>query len=103
MALTQGGFQAYDFNRMVVLFTMMNDKTEVPCAISTDAMDRLEGSTRITPEPPRLQVQTRGFVMGDPGYESGAGTARFIGAKVTHVPLRKDYSHDVEAMIKAEK
>ena len=50
MALTQGGFQAYDFNRMVVLFTMMNDKTEVPCAISTDAMDRLEGSTRITPE-----------------------------------------------------
>ena len=50
MALTQGGFQAYDFNRMVVLFTMMNDKTEVPCAISTDAMDRLEGATRITPE-----------------------------------------------------
>jgi hypothetical protein len=50
MALTQGGFQAYDFNRMVVLFTMMNDKTEVPCAISTDAMDRLEGTTRITPE-----------------------------------------------------
>jgi Protein of unknown function (DUF1488) len=50
MALTQGGFQAYDFNRMVVLFTMMNDKAEVPCAISTDAMDRLEGTTRITPE-----------------------------------------------------
>jgi Protein of unknown function (DUF1488) len=50
MALTQGGFRAYDFNRMVVLFTMMNDKTEVPCAISTDAMDRIEGSTRITPE-----------------------------------------------------
>ena len=40
MALTQGGFQAYDFNRMVVLFTMMNDKTEVSCAISTDAIDR---------------------------------------------------------------
>jgi histidinol-phosphate aminotransferase len=45
---------------------------------------------------------TRGFVMGDPGYESGAGTARFIGAKVTHVPLRKDYSHDVVAMAKAD-
>ena len=44
----------------------------------------------------------RGFVMADPGYESGAGTARFIGAKVTHVPLRKDYSHDVEAMVKAD-
>ena len=45
---------------------------------------------------------TRGFVMADPGYESGGGTARFIGAKVTHVPLRKDYSHDVEAMVKAD-
>ena len=50
MALTQGHFQAYDFNRMVVLFTMMNDKIEVPCAISTDAMDRIEGSTRTTPD-----------------------------------------------------
>ena len=45
---------------------------------------------------------TRGLVMGDPGYESGAGTARFIGAKVTHVPLRKDYSHDVAAMTKTD-
>ena len=54
MALTQGGFQAYDFNRMVVLFTMMNDKTEVPCAISTDAMDQLEGSSR-TPAAQREQ------------------------------------------------
>ena len=45
---------------------------------------------------------SRGFVMADPGYESGAGTARFIGAKVTHVPLRKDYSHDVVAMTKAD-
>jgi len=46
MALTQGHFQAYDFNRMVVLLTMMNGKVEVPCAISTDAMDDLEGSSR---------------------------------------------------------
>jgi hypothetical protein len=49
MALTQGHFQAYDFNRMVVLFTMMDDEVEVPCAVSTDAMDRIEGSTRTTP------------------------------------------------------
>jgi histidinol-phosphate aminotransferase len=39
-------------------------------------------------------------VMGNPGYGSGAG--RFIGAKTIQVPLRKDYSHDVEAMIKAD-
>jgi len=45
---------------------------------------------------------TRGFVMADPGYEAGSGTAKFIGANVTHVPLRKDYAHDVEAMVKAD-
>jgi histidinol-phosphate aminotransferase len=43
---------------------------------------------------------TRPWVMGSPGYGSGAG--RFIGNKVIQVPLRKDYSHDVEAMIKAD-
>jgi len=45
---------------------------------------------------------TRPFVMADPGYESGAGTARFIGAKAIHVPLRPDFSHDVQAMVKAD-
>ena len=43
---------------------------------------------------------TRSWVMGSPGY--GAGAGRFVGSKVNHVPLRKDYSHDVEAMIKAD-
>lgn len=40
----------------------------------------------------------RPWVMGDPGY--GAGN-RWVGAKVIQVPLRKDYTHDVEAMVKA--
>ena len=44
---------------------------------------------------------TRSYVMGDPGYMAGAGTAEFIGAKVHKIPLRKDYSHDVQAMLKA--
>jgi histidinol-phosphate aminotransferase len=43
---------------------------------------------------------TRPWVMGSPGY--GAGGAKFIGNKVVGVPLRKDFSHDVEAMIKAD-
>ena len=54
MALTQGSFQEYDFNRMVVLFTMKNDEVNVACAISTDAMDQLEGSSR-TPASQREQ------------------------------------------------
>jgi len=45
---------------------------------------------------------TRPYVMADPGYEAGAGSAQFIGAKVIRVPLRKDHSHDVEAMVKAD-
>ena len=49
MALTQGSFQEYDFNRMVVLFTMKNDAANVACAISTDAMDQIEGSSRTSP------------------------------------------------------
>lgn len=50
MALTRGEFRSYEFNRMVVLFSMMDDQTEVPCAISTAALDDLEKSTRIAPE-----------------------------------------------------
>jgi protein-tyrosine-phosphatase len=49
MALTPGDFKEYDFNRMVVVFTMKNDEANVACAISTDAMDQLEGSSRTPP------------------------------------------------------
>jgi hypothetical protein len=50
MPLTQGDYGEYDFNRMVVVFTMKNDQATVACAISTDAMDQLEGTSRIQPE-----------------------------------------------------
>ena len=49
MALTRGDFGEYDFNRMVVVFTMKNDEANIACAISTDAMDQLEGSSRTQP------------------------------------------------------
>jgi histidinol-phosphate aminotransferase len=49
---------------------------------------------------PAFTSPTRSWVMGSPGYGSGAG--RFVGNKVHKVPLRKDYTHDVEAMIKAD-
>lgn len=44
----------------------------------------------------------RGFVMADPGYEAGQRAAAFVGAKVTRVPLTKNYAHDVKAMAKAD-
>ena len=43
---------------------------------------------------------TRSWTMADPGY--GGGAPAFIGSKVTKVPLRADYSHDAEAMLKAD-
>jgi len=43
---------------------------------------------------------THSWTMGDPGY--GAGAPAFIGSKLVKVPLRADFSHDVEAMIKAD-
>lgn len=49
MAVTQGSFRSYDFNRMVVLFTMMSEQKEVSCAISTEAMDFIEGTKSIKP------------------------------------------------------
>jgi Protein of unknown function (DUF1488) len=48
MALTQGAYQEYDFNRMVVLFTMMNGDAEVRCAVSTGALDDLDRPFKAT-------------------------------------------------------
>ena len=44
----------------------------------------------------------RCLVTADPGYEAAGRAARFIGAKVITVPLRKDGSHDVKAMAEAD-
>ena len=49
---------------------------------------------------PAFCSPTRSWVMGQPGY--GSGASREIGNKVVHVPLREDLTHDVEAMIKAD-
>jgi len=45
---------------------------------------------------------TRPLVTADPGYEAPERAARFIGAKVVQVPLRKDYSHDPQGMVQAD-
>ena len=42
MAIQQGKYESYDYDRMIVRFTMLNDDVVVPCSISTDAMDGLE-------------------------------------------------------------
>ena len=42
MPLRRGEVRGFDFNRMVVEFTMLNQDQVIPCAISTAAMDDLE-------------------------------------------------------------
>ena len=49
MALTRGRFLGYEFDKMVMLFSMVDGQREIPCAISTSAMDVLEGVARATP------------------------------------------------------
>jgi histidinol-phosphate aminotransferase len=43
----------------------------------------------------------RPLVTAQPGYEAPESAARFMGAKVIRVPLRKDFSHDAKAMVAA--
>jgi hypothetical protein len=49
MPLQRGEVQGNDFNRMVVEFTMLNQDKVVQCAISTAAMDDLEGKRDVKP------------------------------------------------------
>ena len=43
MTLLRGEVQGYDVDRMVVQFTMINDGRVIQCAISSAAMDAIEG------------------------------------------------------------
>ena len=50
MPLQRGEVQDYDFNRMVVEFTMLNQGKVILCAISSAAMDDLEGRRDVKPD-----------------------------------------------------
>jgi hypothetical protein len=50
MLLLQGEVKGYDFNRSVVEFTMLNQGKVILCAISTAAMDDLEGRRDAKPD-----------------------------------------------------
>src|SRR5437016_8632257 len=50
MALARGSIGGYEFDRMVLLFSMMDGAREVPCAVSASAMDDLERVPRTPPD-----------------------------------------------------
>ena len=47
MSLQQGVVESYDFDRMIVHFTMLDRDKAILCAITTAAMDELEGSRNV--------------------------------------------------------
>ncbi|HST10284.1 MAG TPA: DUF1488 family protein, partial [Terriglobales bacterium] len=49
MPLTRGRLIGYEFDRMVMLFSMVDGQREIPCANSTSAMDDLESLARSKP------------------------------------------------------
>jgi Protein of unknown function (DUF1488) len=50
MPLQRGEVQGYDFDRMTVEFTMLNQGKVIMCAISTAAMDYIEGRRDLRPD-----------------------------------------------------
>jgi hypothetical protein len=50
MALMRGSFGGFEFDRMVVLFSMVDGQREIQCAVSTSAMDHLEKQERTRPD-----------------------------------------------------
>jgi hypothetical protein len=50
MALTRGSFGGYEFDRTVVLISMVDGQREIPCAVTTSTMDDLEKLERIKPD-----------------------------------------------------
>jgi hypothetical protein len=50
MALTRGSFRGYEYDRMVILFSMIDGQKEIPCAVSTSALDDLESLAKSKPD-----------------------------------------------------
>jgi len=46
MTLMRGNIMGYEFDRMVVVFSMMDGPREIPCAVSAAAMDQIEQVSR---------------------------------------------------------
>jgi hypothetical protein len=57
MTAMRGVFRSYEYDRMVVLFSMMDDTVEIPCAVSTEAMDGLDKAGRTAPEQRAAQFE----------------------------------------------
>ncbi len=87
-----GGVESNEFPKLAADLEGVKPTYVAPYAGSSDPLFRAV-CAYVSP--------ARGLVMGDPGYEAGARAAEFIGAKVSRVPLKPTFEHDVKAMLKA--
>ena len=82
MSLQRGEVLGYDFNRMVVDFTMLNQGETVRCAISTAAMDDLEGTRDV-----KADQRVDQFVRLRDAIEERASLKFFEGLAAAKGPL----------------
>ena len=77
MALTRGSFGSYEFDRMVVLFSMIDGERQIPCAVSTSAMDDLERAERTKPDQREAQfIRLRDQIEARAAYKFLAKSSR---------------------------
>ena len=90
MALTRGSFGGYEFDRMVVLFSMIDGEREVRCAVSTSAMDDLEKPARIKPEEREAQFMRLRDRIEERGLQVSCTGVR--GHSTRHHPAQHRFS-----------
>ena len=56
MPLQQGVVESYDSDRMIVHFTMLDQDKVILCAVTTGAMDEIEGSRNVGAIPAHRSV-----------------------------------------------
>ncbi len=85
--------ETFEFIKLIAKVEGLPESHVAPFAGSSDALHRVVLAFT-SPE--------KCLVTCDPGYEAGERAAQANGAKVIRVPLRKDCSHDVHEMVKAD-
>ena len=83
-------------DKLIKTFASQNGLKENYIAVYAGSSEPLHYSVLAFTSP------TKGFVTADPSYEAGMRAAQVAKAKISKVPLKPDYSHDVKAMIAAD-
>ena len=92
MTLLRARFIGYEYDRMVVLFSMLDGEREVPCAISTSAMDELEGVVRARAgarEDQFMRLRERIEICADGKYQASELEGAPAGIILRSIDFRK--------------